>query len=443
MKHTGIRVVAGVFVVILIVVAIAGGVAWFKIAALKSQLAQGLGDALGAKVEVASLGLNLWDGEIRAAGITLTNQRPDAPWDHGDISQATVHFHLHDLLAKTMPLSVEVSSWNVILRPNPAGGGSTGTASSGTEVNTTSGESPATRRFQVTQLSAVEGEVEVDLAADRKVLIHGVSFDSADNGAQVWTTHLQATSITAGSLELGASSVDLRADSEQITCSNLRMQCTQGMITGDGDRALGGAHETHLALKAADVPITMLVSVPWQVKLSGLTTGSLIYHGDDTASDAHGQLAVTGGKFNVLPFLGKMTLFLGMPDLTGVELDRATSDFAWKDGTMHLTNIDVRKNDMLRVTGQVDVDASNQVDGHLKLGLPASILAKWPQLQTAVFPNAVEDYSWADVHLTGTPDHLQEDLSSRILAAGIQSGGSLINQGTQKAMDLWKSFMGP
>jgi hypothetical protein len=47
------------------------------------------------------------------------------------------------------------------------------------------------------------------------------------------------------------------------------------------------------------------------------------------------------------------------------------------------------------------------------------------------------------VHLTGTPDHLQEDLSSRVLAVGVQNGSDLLKEGGQKAMDLWKSFMGP
>ena len=134
---------------------------------------------------------------------------------------------------------------------------------------------------------------------------------------------------------------------------------------------------------------------------------------------------------------------MGLGDISGMEVDKATADFAWKDNVTHLTNIDIRKNDITRISGQVDVDAAGQVDGHLKVGLPTTVLAKWPQLQSAVFSESVEDYDWADVHLTGTPDHLQEDLSSRVAAVGLQGGSDLLNQGGQKAMDLLKSFMGP
>jgi hypothetical protein len=442
MKHSGIRLVVGVLILLVVVTALAGTVVWIKISALKNQLAENLGNALGAKVEVSSLALDLWKGEVHAAGIVLTNQRPDAPWDSGEISQATVRFHLRDLIAKTTPLSVDVGSWSVVLHPHNAN--EVPGEASGASTPMASLEAPSSHRVQVTQLTAHEGEAEIDLAPDRKVLIHGVAFDSGNNdGGSVWTTHLRATSIDAGSLALGASSVEIRGDSDKITFSTLRMECAQGAITGDGDVALGGLHETHVNLKAVDVPVSMLVSVEWQMKLSGLASGNVAYEGNDQGAQAQGQLSLAGGKFNILPFLGKMTSFLGMPDLSGIEVDKATADFAWKDRALHLTNIDIRKTDVTRITGQVDVSASNQVDGHLQLGLPSSILSRWPQLQATIFPAGTDDYGWADVHLTGTPDHLQEDLSSRVLAAGIQSGGSLLNQGAQKASDLLKSFMGP
>jgi hypothetical protein len=443
MKHPGLRLAVGLFVLVLLV-AVAGGIwVWIKMAALKDQLAANLGAALGAQVVVTSLQLDLWKGEVHAAGITLTNQRPEAPWDHGAISQATVHFHLRDLFAPTMPLSVEVGSWSVVLHSPTAGAASA--AGSGPELASAPAAPAPPSRVRVTHLSAQDGDVELDLAVDRKVLFHGVSFD-ADNDAAVshWTTHLQADSITAGLLQLGASSVELRSEPGQISFSSLRLPCAQGMITGEGEVALGDVHETRVTLKAVDVPVTMLVSAEWQMKLSGLATGDLAYHSDDRGAAAHGQVALTGAKFNVLPFLGKMTSMIGLPDISGVEVDKATSDFSWQNGVLHLTQIDIRKNDVTRIAGQVDVDAAtNQVDGHLKLGLPASALSRWAPLQANVFPESSDDYDWAEVHLTGTPDHLQEDLSSRVLAQGVEAGGSLLNQGTQKAADLLKSFLGP
>jgi hypothetical protein len=190
------------------------------------------------------------------------------------------------------------------------------------------------------------------------------------------------------------------------------------------------------------VPVSMLVAVEWQMKLSGLVSGDLDYNGNDLGGDAKGQLAVNHGKFNVLPWLDKVTSMVGLQDISDVEVDKATTDFEWKDGALHLTNLDMRKNAVIRIAGMVDIDAQNQVDGKLKLGLPSVVTAKWPQMQAQVFPVQLEDYNWAEVHLTGTPDHLQEDLTPRLLTAGMGQGTDLLNQATQKATDLFNTFMG-
>jgi hypothetical protein len=435
-----VRVVVGILVALIIVLGIGGGLAWWKLAGLKEQLLADLQKALGAQVQVASLDLDIWKGELRAAGITLTNERPSAPWQKGDISQATVSFKLSDVFSPTMPVSVNVSSWNVVLH-SPLR--TAETPPSAAPADTTTSSPPSDKgRIRVTQISAQTGTVEIDFSDDRKVVIHGVAFDAADNGAGIWTTQLQATSLESGSFEAGPSAVDIRGEQDKLTFSNLRMQCSQGIVTGDGEVGLNESHDAHMDLKAVDVPVTMLVPVQWQMKLSGLATGDLHYEGNDQGGSAKGQLALNHGKFNVLPWLGKVTLMVGLPDISDVEVDKATSDFNWKDGALQLTNLDVRKNDVVRVGGEVDIDANGQVDGRIKLGLPSSITAKWPQVQTQVFPVALEDYNWADVHLTGTSDHLEEDLTPRLLSAGLGTGSDLLNSATQKATDLFHSILG-
>ena len=441
-KHRWLCGFAGLILLVLIAVV---GIVGYQAATLKSRLTQSLGNALKARVEVTSLSLDFFKGELHAAGITLTNRRPDAPWDRGEISQAVIHFHLRDLFSPSLPLSLELSSWRLNLRPASAAS----TAATATPTSPGSSEdSPApngsTRRgVRVTQLSGTQGTVEIDLAGGRQIVMNDVAFQAGDNGGDVWTTQLQAASISVGSLTVGASSTELRSSPDKVTFSDLRMQCGSGIITGEGDVGLDGTHTAEATLKAVNVPMIMLVAVQWQMKLSGQVSGTLSYHGDDATGEAQGQLSVSQGKFNLIPFLGKMASLVGLPDITGMEVDKATADFDWKDRVLHLRNIDVRKNDVTRIAGEVDVAADAQVDGHLKIGLPDAILARWPQLQSQVFSVPLEDYGWAEVHLTGTPDHLQEDLSSRVLAAGIQGGNGLINQGTQKAMDLLKGLMGP
>jgi len=438
MNRTALRVLLGILLILILIVGGGGALLWWKIARLKEVLVSDLEKSLGAQVQVASIELDPWKGELHAAGISLANERPSAPWSKGDIAQATVRFHWSDLFAASLPISVEVSAWNVALH-SPLRTAETPSS----DLPAESGPAPSKGRVQVTQISATEGTVEMDFSDDRKVVIHGVAFTADDNGAGVWTTQLQATSLAAGSLEAGASSVQIRGEQDKLTFSNLRMQCDPGAVTGDGDVALNGAHDARIDLKAVDVPLAMLVAVAWQMELAGLVSGDLHYQGNDQGGSATGQIAVNHGKFNVLPWLGKVTAMVGLQDISGVEVDKATTDFSWKDGTLHLTKLDVRKNDVTRIAGEVDVDAKGQVDGKLKLGLPSTVTAKWPQMQDKVFPIQLEDYNWADVHLTGTPDHLQEDLTPRLLAAGMGQGTDLLNQATQKATDLFHSLLGP
>jgi hypothetical protein len=436
MGRSFVGVVVGIFVAVVLIAGAGGAFVWWKLSTLKETLLSDLGKALGAQVQVVSLDLDLWKGELHAAGITLVNQRSSAPWEKGDISQATVKFELSDVFSSTLPVTVEVSSWNVLLH-SPL---RTAEAPPSAAPSDLTGP-PEKSRIQVTAITAQEGSVDMDFSDDRKVALRGVAFQGSNNGAGVWTTEMQATSFTAGSFTAGATSVDIRGEQEKITFSNLRLQCDPGGVTGDGEIETGGDHAARLSLKAVDVPVSMLVAIQWQMKLAGQADGDLVYEGDDQGGSAKGQISVDHGKFNLLPWLGKVTAMVGLGDISDVELDKATTDFEWKDGVLHLTNLDVRKNNVTRIGGMVDIDANGQVDGRLKLGLPSSVTSKWPQLQDKIFTVQQDDYNWADVHVTGTSDHLQEDLTARLLTVSVGQGTDLINQGMQKATDLFNSLL--
>jgi len=432
-----LSIVLGLVLVFVLLAAGVAGLAWWKLSSLKAQLRDGLSRSLGADVQFDSLDIDPWNSEIHAAGITLTNQRSSSPWEKGGIAQATIRYHLADLFSSSIPISVEITSWNMVLH-SPL---RTAENPPGATMDDGSGAPAKPHRIQVTHLTAHEGTVEFDFSDDRKVTVKGIDFESTEDGG-VWTTQLQATSAQAGTLALGASSVKIQGGADKLTFSDLHLQCAPGGITGEGEVATGGQHDAQLTLKAVDVPVTMLVALAWQPQLAGLAAIDLSYTGNDQGGTATGSVALSHAKFNVLPLLGKVTSLVGLPDISGVEVDKATSDFTWKDGALHLANIDVRKNEVARIAGSLDLDPQGNIDGRLKLGLPSTVTAKWPQLQASVFSTPSEDYNWADVHLTGTANHLQEDLTPRLVAAGLNQGGDLLNQAAQKAGDLINSFLG-
>jgi hypothetical protein len=293
----------------------------------------------------------------------------------------------------------------------------------------------------VDHVAATSGEVTLLLANNQTIAVHGVSFHADTPGGPDWTTELQVGSIVAGTLTTGTGSVELHSNGDDVTFTNLAVHGGDGQIDGSGNLGLAAPHTLKGSFTADSVPVSMLVAMRWQVKVSGQVSGNLDYQGDDTSATATGKLSVAGGKFNLFPGLGKATLLVGLPDITNMQVDQATADFSWKNHVLSLQNIDVRKPDVFRVSGQADIAADDTIDARLKFGLPAAAVAKWPKLQSDVFNVPNEDFAWADVHVTGTPDQLQEDLSPRLLAVGEEQAADLLQQTKSKATDLINQFL--
>jgi hypothetical protein len=430
-----------IIVPLVLIVAIGGFVAW-KIAGLKQRLVNDLQSELHAKAQIASLDLDIGARELRAAGISLQNQRAGAPWDTAAIDQVSVHFQLADLLGPTLPVQVKVTGWKVNLHTTalaPPTGDATADASDSSDA--IAEDDSETKRVHVTSIATTQGEVTIRLSNTQTVTVHGVSFHAETHGGADWTTQLQVDSIDAGTLSTGSGSVQLHSEADKVAFSDLAVHCADGQITGNGDIDLDAPHTLHGTFNATSVPITMLVATRWQVKVSGLVTGDATYQGDDNSATATGKISVAGGKFNLFPWLGKVIMLVGLPDITDTTVDQATSEFSWKDHLFTLQNIDVRKNDVFRISGGANIAADDTIDAHLKLGLPSSAVSRWPALQTNIFSVAQDDFSWTEVHVTGTPDSLSEDLSSRLLTVGAAQGGQLIQQTTQKATDLLNSLL--
>jgi hypothetical protein len=432
-------------VVPLVILLAVGGFVAFKIIGLKERLVAQLEAALHATAQIGSLSLDLRQGELLATNISLQNVRPDSPWDNAAIDQAAVHFRFADLFAPTLPLQVEITGWKASLHSPgavTAGGASTpggNTIAPGFNATPTDQSGPSWAR--VNHIAASNGEVTIHLANDQTIAAHGVSFHADTPGGPDWTTDLQASSIVAGTLTTGTSSVEIHSTRDDATFTNLTVHCGDGQVSGGGDLDLAAPHTLKGSFTATAVPVTMLVTTRWQMKVSGLVSGTADYQGDDDSATASGKLSVSGGKFNLFPWLGKATMLVGLPDITNMQIDQATSDFAWKNHILTLQNIDVLKPDVFRINGQADIAADDTIDAHLKLGLPGAAVAKWPKLQTDVFNAPNGDYDFTDVHVTGTPDQLQEDLSSRLLTVGLEQGGDLLQQTKTKATDLINSFL--
>jgi hypothetical protein len=372
--------IALIVVPLVLIAAIGGFIAW-KVLTFKQRLITDLETALHATAQIGSLNLDLGKGELFAAGITLQNQRPDAPWDNASIDQVAIHFHFADLFSSTMPLQVTITGWKATLHGSAPGAAAPDNSTTPDSSNTAAAETGPSW-VRVNSVDASDGNVTVRLDASNTVAIHGVKFHADTPTGATWTTQLSVTSLSSGTFVTDAGSVQLHSDNDQVTFTDLAIHCGDGQITGGGTYDLTDPHELKGNFTATNVPLTMLVNARWQVKISGNVSGDLAYQGDDSAATATGKLSVSGGKFNLFPWLGKATLLVGLPDVGDTDVDQATADYSWKNHVLSLANIDVRKQNVFRISGKADVAADSTIDGHLKLGLPTTAVSKWPKLQT-------------------------------------------------------------
>ena len=241
-----VRVILGVVLALVLLVAAVAGLAFWKLSSLKEQLRAGLAKSLDADVEVASLDIDPWKSELHAAGIKLTNQRSSSPWEKGDIAQATVHYRFADLLSSPLKVQVELTTWNLRLH-SPL---RTNEAPPSTDTGGGSEGSSAPKRLQVTQIIAHEGTVEMDFADDRKFTINGVGFTSTEDG-DIWTTQAQVTSVQAGTLALGAGSVKIEGGPGQSSRSPKLQRAVRPGRDHTARVKIGtsGQHDTQITLK--------------------------------------------------------------------------------------------------------------------------------------------------------------------------------------------------
>ena len=367
-----------------------------------------------------------------------------APWDTAEIDQATGYFHLTDVLGPTLPLRVSVSGWKMSLHTTVAAGlAPTGDTGAGAAPMPMAAPGfPATDRIRVNAISGTGGEVTVRVSGSDAISLHGVMFDAGTHGGSQWTTDLQTTSIVAGTMQTGAGSVHLQSDEDKISFDNLTVHCGDGQIAGSGEVMLDGNHAIHGNFTASSVPLTTLVGARWQMKLSGLVSGTLAYQSDDSSATASGKMSVAGGQFNILPWLGKVTALVGPARHHRCRSRSGNRRFLLAEPhPSPAKHRCAQEGRLARRRSGGRVAGRRTVDGHLKVGLPSTVTARWPKLQTDIFSLAQDDYNWTDVHLTGTPDNLQEDLTPRLLALGASQGGDLIKSTSQNALNLINNLL--
>lgn len=190
------------------------------------------------------------------------------------------------------------------------------------------------------------------------------------------------------------------------------------------------------------VPVTEFLSTWWKPRLTGQLKGDLEFSGgQDTATAWKTDAVLENGVLQGLPLLETLAVHTRVERFKRLVLDICQASFRPRGELLEITNIVVQSNGLLRIEGALTSSGPTGVlSGDFLVGVTPEALRWIPGAQNHVFvesnPNGPPGMHWARVHVAGTLDAPQEDLSTRLLGgAGMallfDAPGQVVTQGAE------------
>ena len=199
-----------------------------------------------------------------------------------------------------------------------------------------------------------------------------------------------------------------------------------------------GAWQTFIHAKA--VPLDEFLDEWWDQRLSGKIEGDLEMSGARAVPLSwKAALSLKDGALTGLPILEKLVTYTNTHRFKRLVLDICSATFRPQGDSLRIENIIVQSNGLLRIEGTMNI-RGRIVDGDFMLGVTPETLSGIPGANSRVFveknPGGPPGLQWTRVHVVGTLDAPQEDLSNRLMgAAGMSllfdTPGALVGKGAE------------
>ncbi|MDB6003322.1 MAG: hypothetical protein JWR15_309 [Prosthecobacter sp.] len=252
------------------------------------------------------------------------------------------------------------------------------------------------------------------------------------------------TPITApqqkGPLQFDLTKATLRVGGSQCQISDATLRWKQeseatlrGSVKYDT-----GAWQTFTHAKG--VPLDEFLDAWWKQRLTGKMEGDLEVSGTRNASPAwKADISLKDGSLTGLPVLDKLVTYTNTHRFKRLVLDICSATLRPQGDSLRIENIIVQSNGLLRIEGALNI-RSRTLDGDLLLGVTPETLSSIPGANSRVFvetnPGAPPGLLWTRVHIVGTLDAPQEDLSNRLIGAAgmsllLDTPGTVVSQGAE------------
>ncbi|PYJ39512.1 MAG: hypothetical protein DME84_01405 [Verrucomicrobia bacterium] len=211
---------------------------------------------------------------------------------------------------------------------------------------------------------------------------------------------------------------DIDLASDVGSGESIRAQATAG---------IGKDRGVDLRANFNQVRIRSWLPVEWKEHLAGSASGDLHWAGKDPkleSSSGEGSLRVSSGRIDNVPVLEKLAELAQKKSFEHLELNDCSLSFGWKYPRIDLSNIAIEERGKFRIEGEMSIE-QRRLRGTIRLGLTREYL-DWLPNPEEVFSRSENGYLWTKVHLFGTIDDPEQDLSPRIIELFKQSPGAYL-----------------
>ena len=126
-----------------------------------------------------------------------------------------------------------------------------------------------------------------------------------------------------------------------------------------------------------------------------------------------------------MEFLKKLAALTKKKSLEGSHLKECSAEIAWENGGGEIRKIAIEDEGKFRIEGTVSLRENKSLGGAIQLGVAPEYL-EWLPHAEEVFTRSAGGYRWTTVHLSGTVEQPQQDLSPRIIETLKQSPGAFL-----------------
>lgn len=188
-----------------------------------------------------------------------------------------------------------------------------------------------------------------------------------------------------------------------------------GRVHVEGSAATRGNKNLDFRFSWNRLAIGQWLPSSWSDHVGGLAGGEMRWNGDDyklSSGAFTGAFRVDEGKIQNLAVLDQVAAVTARPDLRTLELSRCAARFSWQQSEYHLSDIELEQARKFRIAGNISV-RDGTLAGELELAVARPYLT-WLPRPEEVFPRESGGYLRTTVHLSGTLQKPQQDLSPRI-----------------------------